>query len=437
MEPKMDSGSVLKAPINLSDLLNGGTEFQIDTEFNDHEGDEYFLDDDYGSADEDDERYKQLQTPWERTFDELRQEMDQINEHLYKRVTKAGVGEPIPDSTRVVIEYNAFFEGESKPFDSTTLRDKPHRFVVGKSNVLLGLELAVRTMRVSEEAQFVIAYQLMYGEFGCLQRVKPKADVLFVIRLISATPVSDGEALAKLNETERRTYATVKDKVTEIRQYARDCFQRNLVPNAIVKYLEAVHTLQTCQLKDEAEQAEQQKTLIALYTSLAVCYNRRDRPKDACRMVNELRRLCDVSKSAKILYQEGKALMSLGEYDRARKCLLRAQQLEPQDEIVQQVLKQLNDRSVKHQQEEKKIWSRAFGLAEKKEKQLSAEDTELLDNMKQTIQLFVEDEGSSTLPLPDGLTDRELALMDQLASELNLKLNVHVTNNKKNYKLQK
>ena len=49
----------------------------------------------------------------------------------------------------------------------------------------------------------------------------------------------------------------------------------------------------------------------------------------------------------------------------------------------------------------------------------------------------MEDEGSSTLPLPDGLTDRELALMDQLASELNLKLNVHVTNNKKNYKLQK
>uniref|UniRef100_A0A182JWF1 peptidylprolyl isomerase n=1 Tax=Anopheles christyi TaxID=43041 RepID=A0A182JWF1_9DIPT len=433
----MDFGNVLKTPINIGELMNGGTEFQIDTEFNENEGDEYFLDDDYGSADEDEEKYKQLQSPWERTFDELRQEMERIDEHIYKRIMKAGVGEPIPNNTRVVIEYNAFFEQESKPFDSTTLRDKPQRFVVGKNNVLLGIEEAVRTMRVSEEAQFVIAYQLLYGEIGCPPRIKPKADVLFVIRLISATPDSDGEALSKLNETERRSYGMVKDKVTEIRQYARDCFKRNLISNAIVKYLEAVNTLQMCQLKDEAEQQEQQQLLIALHTSLAVCYNRRDKPKDACRMVNELRRLCDVNKNAKVLYQEGKALMNLGEYDRSRKCLLRAQQLEPNDEIVQQALKQLNDRSVKHQQEEKKIWERAFSMAANKKKQVSKEEAMLMENMKQTMQLFVEDEGSSTLPLPDGLSEKELSIMEQLANELQLKLNVHVDNNKKHYKLQK
>uniref|UniRef100_A0A182P9C6 peptidylprolyl isomerase n=1 Tax=Anopheles epiroticus TaxID=199890 RepID=A0A182P9C6_9DIPT len=433
----MEKGNVLKTPINIDELLNGGTEFQIDTEFNEHEGDEYFLDDEYGSPDEDEEKYKQLQSPWERTFAELRQEMEFVSEHIYKRIMKAGVGEKIPDKTRVVIEYNAFFEQEQKPFDSTTLRDKPERFVVGNNNVLMGIEEAVRTMRVSEEAQFLIGYQLLYGEIGCPPRVKPKADVLFVIRLISATPVSDGEALSKLNETERRSYEMVKDKVVEIRQYARDCFKRNLIPNAIVKYLEAVNTLQMCHLKNEAEQAEQQQTLIALYTSLAVCYNRRDQPKDACRMVNELRQLCNVNKNAKILYQEGKALMSLGEYDRSRKCLLRAQQLEPRDDIVQQALKELNECSAKHQREEKQIWARAFGMVANKKEEMSKEETTLVENMKQSMKLFLEDDGSNTLPLPDGLSDKEVSILDELASELNLKLNVYVANNKKHYKLQK
>uniref|UniRef100_A0A182T071 peptidylprolyl isomerase n=1 Tax=Anopheles maculatus TaxID=74869 RepID=A0A182T071_9DIPT len=360
----MDSGGMLKTPINMSDLLNGGTEFQIDTDFKDDDGEENFIEDDYGSADEDEEKYKQLFTPWDRTFDELRKEMEPVNEHIYKRITKAGVGEELPDNTQVTVDYNAFFEKEIKPFDSSTLRDKPFRLVLGAYNVLLGFEQAIKTMRVSEEAQFVISYQLLYGEVGCPPRIKPKADALFVIRLISASPVNDGDALAKLNETERRSYEVVKEKVAQTRQYAKDCFKRNLVQKAIAKYLESVDMLQMCQLKDEAEQEEQQNTLIALYTSLAVCYNHRDQPKDACRMVNTLRTLCNVNQNAKIMYQEGKALIKIGDYDRARKSLLGAQKLEPQDENIQRTLKELNECSSKHQQEEKRIWTRALGLVD-------------------------------------------------------------------------
>uniref|UniRef100_A0A1Y9H221 peptidylprolyl isomerase n=1 Tax=Anopheles dirus TaxID=7168 RepID=A0A1Y9H221_9DIPT len=434
----MDNGNVLKSPINISDLLTNGTEFQIDTDFkDDNQGDDYFIDDDYGSADEDEEKYKQLLSPWDRTFEELRAVMEPISEHVHKRVTKAGVGELLPDNMRVVIDYNAFFEGESKPFDSTTLRDKPFRFVLGEYNVLAGLEEAVRTMRVSEEAQFVISYLALYGEVGCPPRIKPKADGLFVIRLISASAAYDGEALTKLDETERRSYATVKDKVAETRQYAKDCFQRNLVPNAIVKYLEAVDTLQMCHLKDEAEEREQQQTLITLYTSLAVCYNRREQPKDACRMVNELSRLCDINRHAKILYQEGKALLKLGEYERSRKSLLRAQKLEPRDENIQQTLKELNTCSAKHQSEERLIWSRAFGIAAQKKEEMSKEETAFVDNVKESMKQFLEDDKCSTLPLPDGLSEKEVTILQNLADEFQLKLNVQVSSNKKHYKFQK
>uniref|UniRef100_A0A182WF59 peptidylprolyl isomerase n=1 Tax=Anopheles minimus TaxID=112268 RepID=A0A182WF59_9DIPT len=434
----MDTGNVLKAPINMSELMNGGTEFQIDTDFNDHEGDDYFIEDDYGSADEDEDKYKQLLTPWDRTFDELRQEMEPINEHIYKRITKAGVGEDLPDNTQVTVDYNAFFEKEMKPFDSSTLRDKPFRLVLGAHSVLLGFEEAIKTMRVSEEAQFLISYQVLYGEVGCPPRIKPKADALFVIRVISASPAIDGDALAKLNETERRSYATVKEKVAEIRQYAKDCFKRNLTQKAIAKYLEAVDTLHMCQLKDETEQEEQQKTLIALYTSLTVCYNQRDQPKDACRMVNALRNLCDINKNAKILYQEGKALMKIGDYERSRKSLLGAQKLEPRDENIQRTLKELNVCSSKHQIEEKKIWTRAFGLANaKKEEDSKEEDIKLMEDIRKSMQVFLDDENCSTLSLPDHFSEKEVSILEQLADEFSLKLNIQMLNNKKHYKFQK
>ncbi|XP_053661054.1 inactive peptidyl-prolyl cis-trans isomerase shutdown [Anopheles marshallii] len=433
----MDAGNVLKAPININDLLNGGAEFQIDTDFNDHEGDDYFIEDDYGSADEDEDKYKQFLTPWDRTFEELRQEMELVSEHIYKRITKAGVGEELPDNTQVTVDYNAFFEKEMKPFDSSTLRDKPLRLVLGSHSVLPGFEEAIRTMRVSEEAQFLISYQLLYGEVGCPPRIKPKADALFVIRITSASPVVDGDALSKLNETERRSYQMVKDRVIQIRQYAKDCFKRNLIPKAIAKYLEAVNTLQLCHLKDETEQEEQQKTLIALYTSLAVCYNRRDQPKDACRMVNAMRNLCDVNKNAKILYQEGKALMKIGEYDRSRKCLLGAQKLEPQDENIQRTLKELNECSSKHQIEEKKIWTRAFGLVNSKGENDTAEETTLLEDIRKSMQVFLEDEKCNTLSLPDHFSEKEVLILERLADEFNLKLNIQMNNNKKHYKFQK
>ncbi|XP_050080615.1 inactive peptidyl-prolyl cis-trans isomerase shutdown [Anopheles maculipalpis] len=435
----MNSGNMLKTPINMSDLLHGGTEFQIDTDFKYDEGDDNFIEDDYGSADEDEEKHKQLFSPWDRTFDELRQKMEPISEHIYKRITKAGVGEELPDNTQVKVDYNVFFEMDVKPADSSTLRGKPFRFVLGAHNVLLGFEQAVKTMRVSEEAQFVISYQLLYGVVGCPPRIKPKADALFVIRLISASPVNDGDALAQLNETERRSYSAVKEKVAQARQYAKDCFKRNLVQKAIAKYLEAVDTLQMCQLKDETEQEEQQKTLIALYTSLAVCYNHRDQPKDACRMVNMLRTLCNVKQNAKIMYQEGKALMKIGDYDRARKCLLGAQKLEPQDENIQRTLKELNECSARHQQEEKRIWTRAFGLvdATKKDDKTKEADNVLAEDIKRSMKVFLEDETCSTLTLPDRFTEKEVQVIEKLADEFNLKLVIHMHNNKKHYKFQK
>ncbi|KFB41467.1 AGAP011458-PA-like protein [Anopheles sinensis] len=435
----MDNGIKLKQALDVSEVLSEGAEFHVDKEsLGDYYGEELFFEGDYSSADEDEENITQQATPWNGSFDELRKEMQPISQLIYKRITKEGTGKWQSNNIRVTIEYNAFNEHELRPFDSSKLRKVPCRFILGAGDVLPGLDQAVQTMLVGEEAEFLISYKLLYGEVGCPPRIKPKADGLFVIKLISFVELETNVACAnEPDPTERRSYVTAKETVAEIRKVAKESFQRGMLPNAIEKYKAAVNILHKCQLKDDAEQKEQEETLIALYTSLAVCYNRRQQPKAACNAVNEIRRLCDINQNAKALYQEGKALLKLGDYNKARVCLKRAKQLMPGDENIEATLKELHINTEKYRQEEKSIWTRAMGMATKKQEQSVDELKKFTDSVRGTINMFIGDAKCTTLPLPEHLSEQEIRILHELADEYKLKLTSYLNGNEKQYKFTK
>lgn len=431
-------GSVLKEALNISDLLGEhGAQFQISTKYNEH-GEEFFMEDDYGSADEDEDAHRKIMSPWDRSFDELRAQMFMVSEFVYKRITKQGVGdELVPDRARVTIDYNAYFEGETYSFDSTSMRGEYKTFTVGKSEVLQGLEEAVLSMKPSEEAQFVIGYQVLFGELGCKPRIKPKADALFIVKLVSYTDPGDAEALDNLTQEEKTSFAVVKEKVNDTRTHAKDYFKRNMVTNAINDYHKAVNFLEACHVKNEEEQKEQTETLISLYTSLAVCYNKKDNPRRACSMINEIRRLGNIDRMSRALFHEGRALMNLGDYERAKTSLIKSQRLEPTNKDIVKELKILNERLEKHRQEEKTICARAFGLKERKDKRQTEEQIKFTNMMKTNLEAFVEDEKSKQLTLPEGLNSDEMNTVQDLADEFNLKLNLYKENSKDFYRLEK
>lgn len=431
------NGYVLDKALNIGDLLGeNGAQFQISTKY-DH-GEEFFMEDDYGSADEDEDAHRKIMNPWDKSFDELRAHMFMISEFIYKRITKQGVGdELVPERARVTIDYNGYFEGETYAFDSTSMRGEFKQFTIGKSEVLSGLEDAVKSMKPSEEAQFVISYEVLFGELGCKPRIKPKADALFIIKLVSFTDPGDAEALDKLTPEEQMSYAVLKQKVLDTRNHAKDYFKRNLVSNAINDYHKAVSFLERCHVKDEEEQKEQTETLIQLYTSLAVCYNKKDNPRRACSMINEIRRLGNIDNIPRALFHEGRALMNLGEYERAKNCLLKAQRLEASNKDITKELKVLNERWEKHRQDEKSICARAFGLKERKDEKRTEEQIRFTDTMQKTLEAFVEDEKSKQLTLPEGLTAKEIDTVQDLANTFQLKLSLYKDNNKDFYRLEK
>lgn len=124
--------------------------------------------DDAGSDDDDDddnvEDSESKLSPWKKSFTELKAQMEQVPNDfgsVYKRIITEGNGDVMKSNKcRIEWMFSMFFENESYAFDSSL---KP--VAVDISAMLMGIQIAVQTMRKKEEAQFVIGYKLMFGEF--------------------------------------------------------------------------------------------------------------------------------------------------------------------------------------------------------------------------------------------------------------------------------
>ncbi|XP_037813820.1 inactive peptidyl-prolyl cis-trans isomerase shutdown-like [Lucilia sericata] len=437
------TNNFLKDPLCLGDLISSGASFEINTNF-----DEGFTNDIYdelniGSDDEQDDGKNafdrnELVSPWTEPFEDLKPRMQKVNEHVWKKITKVGLEqEPVvPNNARVCIRYNAYWEGEGAPFDSSFLRGSSYSFYTGRNEVLEGLEVAVRTMHKGEHAQFVISYHLLFREMGCPPRVKPKADGLFIIELVSYNLVGDIDADQQIAEQDRNKFTIVIDKVKEIHLKGLDFFSQGTYRNACRAFEKAVDILKFCRLANDQEEKEQSSFLIKLYTNLAVCYNKTNAPGKTCLMCKEIRELTHNKPSCKALFQEGRAYLMLGEYEKARHLLVKAQHMEPQNLDIGKELKILDERYKRYKENERKIWTKAMGIIKTVQKTDDANANHgdaaiftLKEEMMKLMREFKEDEEQNNLKLPAGLTNKEIETVDELAKQLDLKLSLNPLDN--------
>lgn len=433
--------SFLKDPLSIGDLINSGTNFEINTNFDDGITNEIYEELNIGSDEEPDDvknpiDRNKLVSPWTKSFVELKQHMQQVNEHLWKKITKIGVDQEsvVPINARVCIRYNAYWEGEGAPFDSSFLRGSSFSFYTGRNEVLEGLEAAVRTMYKGEHAQFLISYHLLFREMGCPPRVKPKADGLFIIELVSYNLVGDIDAEQQIPEEDRNKYTLVIDKVKEIHLKGLDFFTQGMHRNACRAFEKAVDILKFCRLANEQEEKEQTSFLLKLYTNLAVCYIKVSAPSKTCIMCKEIRGLTNNKPSCKALFQEGRALLMLGEYEKARHILVKAQHMEPHNVDISKELKTLDERYTRYKKSERDIWTRAMGIIKKnqipEETSANNEDLSILEREMMKLMLdFKEDDNQKDMKLPAGLTNKEIETVDELVKRLDLKLSINPLDN--------
>lgn len=286
--------------------------------------------------------------------------------------------------------------------------------------ILPGIEYSVKSMTVGEESQFIISYQLLFGDMGCPPRIQPKADGLYIITVLEAQNIGDAQALESISKEDKNKFSVVKTKVDDLMNSARDKYKNGRTIDAIRSWTKAVEVLQFCQLKDSTEQDEQTALLERLFTNLAVSYNKEDRPLKTLSSINDLRRIADVNSMCKVLFQEGRAYLKIGKYDEAKLKLAKALKIQPLNKEIVKELEQLEKRMIKNDREEREMAQRAFNYKPKpkievKEKQEVDENFKI--EMEKIILNFKEDKTSSKLKLIDNLSVAEMTFIDNLAEK--------------------
>lgn len=368
-----------------------------------------------------------IQSPWRKSFDELRQNMIKVPDlNIYKRIMVQGTGEPLGDRrARLTYHYNFFFQFSEEAFDSSYLRRAKMVGYTHDGISLPGTLAALRTMRKGEEAQFVISYELMFGPLGSPPRVPAKADILMVAQLMNIEEVGDENAIESLPDENRKKFAYVEEKAEDVIKKAHDLYKQGRYSHACRNFHTVVSSLELCHLANQDEQDRQQAFLVKVYTQLMQCYIQMEDWKKACAMFNQLKgiKAADINKNFQAQLNNGIALGKLGEFSRALEFLRAAQRINPHNEAVNKELVAINKTKQKVEEQERDFWRKAYSIVDKREtaKPVAKEPT---DAFKEKIVDFLNNKQLDTYPL-NRLTAEEIKCVDEiLAQEVNCRLTI-------------
>lgn len=242
------------------------------------------------------------------SFPELRKQMSPITSDgkVMKLIKRPGAGNCVKKDSVVYVHYSAYANLDEIPFDNSYLRRKrPERLQLGAGSILVGLELALRTMKKGEKSQFLIEPEYAFGDKGCPPRIPPEATVLYEVELFNFTDVAPADQPESLSNEDKHSFSYISKIAKSCHVSGNDLFRQKNEKAAIVKYKKAVDLLLDCRLKDAEEEAEQKKLLLKLYTNLSVCYMKIKRPERVCIVVKEAMYVNEENarKNAKLLFK--------------------------------------------------------------------------------------------------------------------------------------
>ncbi|KAF5280813.1 hypothetical protein FQA39_LY17960 [Lamprigera yunnana] len=355
------------------------------------------------------------------TFQEINEKMENLVDDggIRKRILREGIGGVVPENATVSVHFNAYLEFNSEPFDSSYHRKKPHTFILNEGNTILGMEMAVQSMRMNEKSQFLIKPEYAYGPLGCLSRVPPDSTVLFEIELINFVDAGASRLFPALSEAEQRDFKQIHKYAHALCSKGNDLFSKGCIKAAIKEYNTAVFKLESCTLRDYEEEEKQYKLLLRILTNLVVAYTKVEEPRRACNNCNKVYYICDGTSlrvPTKVYFNHGRCLILLGCYSSAERRLKQAQRQEPENvEITNELLKL--DRVKKLEYVREKVMAKAM---------FNKTDKGISEDFKMCIGKYcsdlLSDDNSMHYNLPRDLTQAEYSFCKAEAEKHGLQL---------------
>jgi FK506-binding protein 6 len=421
----------LREAFNLRRLLDTtGATFEVDTSNENFEDDSVYYDKeellkcakhDYviPDSDEDDAELGSFSTP----FQKIASKMINLTEDgkVKKKLIRAGSGCIVPENTVVTVHYNAYVEYGDEPYDSTWLRGFPVVCHLHQG-FIPGLSVGISSMKKGETSRFLIHPDMAFRKMGCPPRIPPNAELLFEVQLVNFEDNSVAEALQNLSMDDRKNFNTIL-KAAQVEHLAgNQLFKKDEISGAIRKYRKAVSILENCHLQDGEDEAKQQSMLLKLYINLAVCYNKQKEPKRACVMCRHA--LYIQPRNAKALFNSGRALLMLSDYDQAKRRLIAAQRIEPNNVSISSELKKLENKRKAYEGDTRMFSQRMFGGASREDDEPSSKkcvvSADFRKSSREYLTEFANDSGKVKMPLPPGLTSQEEFCIRGICQELGL-----------------
>ncbi|VVC44070.1 Tetratricopeptide repeat 2,FKBP-type peptidyl-prolyl cis-trans isomerase domain,Tetratricopeptide repeat- [Cinara cedri] len=253
------------------------------------------------------------------------------------------VGQVVPEDSIVLLHYIGYVSNFHEPFDVTYLQGRrPKSFRLGIGDLLLGLEVAILTMRYGENARIILSPKYAYREMGCPPRIPPNATIVFDVHLVSYYP-STNSRLCDEGENDLNKFQTNLKIVKKLHYEGNECFKTNKINKAVVKYEKAKELLHLTGCNNDQEEIEMFKYLDKLYSNLSICYLKICVFNKVCRMGSEAMRYSGKysKNNVKLWFNWGKALRLLKDFTEGKKKLQRALKLEPENESIHYELQRL------------------------------------------------------------------------------------------------
>jgi len=363
-------------------------------------------------------------------FEALKRKMEDVTEArdggVMKKVLRDGFQTEgqVPPGATVTVHYSQSLEGQDEPFDSTVLRGRPEKYKLDEGKVIEGLEVAVKTMRKNEKAQFMIEPGYAYGHFGCPPRIPGQATILATVELLDFVEEGQAEALLAMDARERgaaHAYPSI-EKVARLEHSNGNTYvKREEWRMALRHYERGVKLLDETNLANQEEEDRRQRLMLKLQLNVAHCCLKLKWPKKTCIACKEV--LGIEANNTKALFRFGKAQRMLEDYRRARDYLVRAQRNKPGDPHISAELRSLEDELARMAGDERALYRGMFGDHTKLEAKRGEVEKDFYENFLAELRGF-QAAPARELVLPAQWTPVELKALAAAGEALGMQVTV-------------
>ncbi|XP_076331990.1 peptidyl-prolyl cis-trans isomerase FKBP8-like isoform X2 [Tachypleus tridentatus] len=227
------------------------------------------------------------------------------------------------------------------------------KFILGDTDVVQGLDLAIALMEKGETAEIIVPSRLGYGNIGRPPNIPPDAELMYEVEIFSVEEVGE-ETDLPLEERMK-----IGD---EKRERGNFWYGRSDYSNAIHCYRRSLDFLDDEKQDFRNPTSELQKLLdtrLKVYNNLAAAQLKMDAYEAALKSVDFVLKV--QPQNVKALFRKGKILAAKGKNNEAIAELKKALKLEPETKIIHQELAKLMLKKKQEEKAEKAMYKRMFG----------------------------------------------------------------------------